>query len=532
MGKQRVLIVGAGPTGMIVALQLTQHGIPVRIIDRLPAPVTTSRAFTIHARTLELLGTVGLAEPFLASGIEVYSMDYHFPGMEQTPRLDFRALESRFGLCLTINQADTEAILRKRLEARGVSIEWSTTLESCGVPEEDEQEGVEVKLQGAGGHESAVFDWLVGCDGIHSRVREQLALPFDGHEYQGTMRMMDVPVTGLRVGDDAIHYFIAKEHMLLVSKLPGANYRVLVSDKSEVAEVPPPEEARAAFQQIVDGHFGGEVVLGSPVWTTHFRISRRKVDSFRRGRVFLAGDAAHVNSPAGGQGMNVAMQDGFNLGWKLGLVMGGHAPVSLLDSYEVERAPVAQQMLDGTSYIHSIIMAHGQGMTERIERIRADGWNERAVSQIAGLSYTYCPDGIGEQGAVPRVGDRAPDSAALHDAPLYERVASSGYTLMVGLADEETASNALAVVDSLDALRGRLRVPVDLRLIAAPALTRALAEAGHPVVVDDGAWRTRYGARATSTVFVLRPDCHIDYVGDPRAIEPLAEHLMTRSLSR
>lgn len=528
MGDERVLIVGAGPTGMIVALGLQQHGIPVRLIDRLPGPVTTSRAFTIHARTLELLGTVGLAEAFLASGIEVYSMDYHFPGMEQTPRLDFRALESRFGFCLTINQADTEAILRRCLQERGVSVEWSTALESCAA----QGDGVEVQLQGATGHESAVFDWLVGCDGIHSRVREQLALPFDGHEYQGTMRMMDVPVTGLTVGDDAIHYFIAKEHMLLVSKLPGANYRVLISDKSEVAEVPPPQEARVAFQQIVDRHFGGEVVLGSPVWTTHFRLSRRKVDSFRRGRVFLAGDAAHVNSPAGGQGMNVAMQDGFNLGWKLGLVMGGHAPVSLLDSYEVERAPVAQQMLDGTSYIHSIIMAHGQGMTERIERMRADSWNERAVSQIAGVSYTYCPDGVGDQGAVPRVGDRAPDSAALDDTPLYERVASSGYTLMVGLADEETAEAAQAVARSLDALGGRLRVPVELRWVAAPAVATALAEAGHPVVVDDGAWRTRYGARAKSTVFVLRPDCHIDYIGDPHAVDPLAEHLMTRSLPR
>ena len=184
-------------------------------------------------------------------------------------------------------------------------------------------------------------------------------IPFDGERYEGMMRMMDVPLEGFEGSLDAIHYFIAKEHMLLINKLPGENFRVLISDKSEGT---PAEQAREAFQEILDQHFGGRVQLGEPRWVTNFRNARRKANSYRFGSVFLVGDAAHVNSPAGGQGMNVAMGDAFNLGWKLGMVVQGLAEESLLDTYETERGPVAHQMLDGTNYMHNIIMAHGAKM--------------------------------------------------------------------------------------------------------------------------------------------------------------------------
>lgn len=508
-----VLIVGAGPTGLVLGCQLQARGVDVRLIDALAEPVTTSRAFTIHARTLELLRQLGLAETFMARGHETYSMDYHFPGQTgEAPRLDFRALDCAHPYCLTINQVDTEAILRERFVELGGVIEWNTRLDSFDA---GEQQVVVDVSRGDGTSETIAASWLVGCDGIASTVRRQLAFEFDGSEYAGTMRMIDAPLTGYPNPDDAIHYHIAKDHMLLVTKLPGANYRVLVSDKSEGV---PPEQAREAFQGLLDRHFDGSVQLGEPKWSTNFRISKRLTNQFRRGRVFLAGDAAHVNSPAGGQGMNVAMQDAFNLGWKLAAVSRGECPASLLDSYASERQPVAMQMLEGTSYIHSIIMAHGQGMTERIERMRGGEWNAEAVSQVAGISYTYRDPGVA---GTLEVGDRAPDGE-LGDRRIYDWIGAEGFTVFL-FADEGTAVEGLRA--RAEALESRYRAPVRAQLVCSPALSDTVAGA----LVDPGELSRRYRRAPGVEVSVVRPDLHVAYLGGAEGLETALDALAIRA---
>lgn len=168
----RVLVVGAGPTGMIMTCQLAMHKVPVKLIDRLAEPATNSRAFTIHARTLELLGQMGLAEKFLAKGIKTNSMEYHFPGKEETPNLDFRSLDSQFPFCLTINQAETEAILREHVSEMGIEIAWNTELVSL----EDMKNGrVTATLKMQEDHEAKnEFEYIIGCDGVYSTVRRQM----------------------------------------------------------------------------------------------------------------------------------------------------------------------------------------------------------------------------------------------------------------------------------------------------------------------------------------------------------------------
>lgn len=489
MSKQdTVLIVGSGPTGMIVAAQLAMYGLPVRLIDKLSQPSTTSRAFTIHARTLELLAQMGLADAFLDKSIKTYSMDYHFPMKEEVPKLDFRALDSVYPFCLTINQADTETILRDYLDQLGVKIEWQRELVSF---EETENGRFHITLNHTDTQqtEQLTTDWLIGCDGVRSVVRQQMNVALDGSDYGGTMRMMDVPMTGFDYTDEAIHYFIAKDHMLLVNKLPGANHRVLISDKTEGV---PPEEARDAFQATLNQHFSGRVTLGDPVWSTNFRISKRKVNSFRQGRIFLAGDSAHVNSPAGGQGMNVAMQDGFNLGWKLAMVINGTAPANLLDSYETERNPVAHQMLEGTNYIHSIIMAHGKGMAERIERMKGGAWNAEAVNQIAGISYTYRSE---EETAPLAVGDRAPDALLANGKRIYEQFSLTGYTLLIFAGESPTEQQMQQGQTMAEAAQQATAVPLTAHIIT------------------DANFHTRYHSQAGQQILV-RPDCHLAYIGD------------------
>lgn len=498
--KQTTLIVGAGPTGMIMAIQLAKKGVPIRIIDRISKPATTSRAFTVHARTLELLEQMNLISDFLEKGIRTNYMDYHFQNYTNTPRLDFTELDSTYPFMLTINQTETENILRNHLNLLGIKIEWNTELVSF----EEQNETISTKLVHTTDQKEEIVevDWLIGCDGYHSAVRKGLNISLDGSDYEGTMRMMDVPMHGFEEIEDAIHYFMAKDHMLMINKLPDNNYRVLISDKTEGV---PPEEAKEAFQKTLHFHFKEKVTLGEPVWATNFRISKRKVNSYRVGNVFLAGDAAHINSPAGGQGMNVAMQDAFNLGWKLALVANGEANSTLLETYEEERKPIAKQLLEGTSYIHSIIMAHSKGMEERIERMKSGEWNKQAVSQISGLSYTYSDNSDSYLG----IGDRAPDDFYTDSDKIYDLFANDKYTLLLF----ETAEKSLDELSKIaQNIKTEQNVPLQIYLIT----PSSAHQASDIDIIHDakGIISARYVNDTNDHIFLIRPDTYIGFKGE------------------
>lgn len=514
-----VLIVGAGPTGLVLGCMLLTRGVPVRLVDALEGPVSTSRAFTIHARTLELMDQLELRDAFLSRGHETHSMDYHFPGMSETPCLDFRALDSRHRYCLTVDQVNTEALLRERFVALGGVVEWSTRLLAF----EQTPDCVVARVSTAEGEESTIeARWLVGCDGIGSTVRKGLAIEFDGSEYAGTMRMVDAPLSGYTGSDSAIHYHIGKDHMLMIAKLPGPHHRVLISDRTQGV---PASEARAAFQSVLDQHFSTSVTLGEPTWATNFRISKRLSDAFRRGRVFLAGDSAHVNSPAGGQGMNVAMQDAFNLGWKLGAVCKGEAPGALLESYGVERQPIAKQMLEGTNYIHSIVMAHGKGMTERIERMRGGAWNAQAVNQVAGIAYTYREPG---SEASLCAGDRAPDGPLTQgQGYIYDLFPKGRLTALLFAEAQASVAELEALRQTSEALKARYRAPLHVCVsVTDPAQRGAL---GSLALLDEGALSQRYRGQGAGPAFVIRPDLHLAYVGPVDGLEPCLDALATRA---
>ena len=517
VSKTSVLIVGSGPTGLVMANCLKDLEVSVRIVDRLPHHRITSRAFTIHARTLELLGQIGLADKFLAKGLKTLTMDYHFPLKDDTPKLDFTQLDSVFPFCLTINQADTEAILREHLQLQGLDIEWNVRLESFTMKDAG---GIEAKiyLNDTDSFEIIEADWLIGCDGFASTVRQQLGISLDGDEYGGTMRMMDVRLTGFEPSDTAMHYFVAQEEMVLVNKLPGENHRVVISDKTQGV---PPEEAKEAFQAILDRRFDGKVKVGEPDWATNFKISKRQVNSYRQGNVFLAGDAAHVNSPAGGQGMNVSMQDAFNLSWKLAMVVKDEANSNILDSYESERAPIASQMLEGTNYIHSIIMAHGKGMQERIERMRGGEWNKEAVNQVAGISYTYRDRSDLDLTA----GDRAPDAVISFQNRIYNLINTDGYTLFLFSGDRTNINDFIQLEQLSQTAISQFKAKITPWIIVPQNFASQISQNNSYTITDYGTIHNLYRVPNEGSMFILRPDCHIEYIGSLEDINALLNHL-------
>ncbi|MDQ0509601.1 FAD-dependent oxidoreductase [Ancylobacter amanitiformis] len=338
-----VLIVGAGPVGLTLALELARYRVPVRLVDRMTARETTSRAVALWPRTLELLERAGggLSEELVRLGnrVEVANI---FAGRQPIARIAFAEIATPYPFVLMLPQSETERVLVQRLEALGVRAELGVGLEHVA-PDDD---GVTATLRHADGRaESARFGWLIACDGAHSVIRHALGLSFEGDTLGNDWAQGDFHMTGVPFPPNEFATWWHGEGPAVLFPLGGGRYRLILGLGPSGPEVPPPP-APAAFQTLLNRRGANDIVLTDTLWTTSFRINERQVNRYRAGRVFLAGDAAHVHSPAGGQGMNTGMQDAMNLAWKLALIARGLSRARvLLDSYDPERRAVGAEVI-------------------------------------------------------------------------------------------------------------------------------------------------------------------------------------------
>jgi 2-polyprenyl-6-methoxyphenol hydroxylase-like FAD-dependent oxidoreductase len=336
----KVFISGAGPVGLTLANELARHGVPIRIVDKAAARTDKSKALVLWSRTLELLDDAGYAKPFLPAGFAAHGAQIS-NGKDVVARVTLDSIDSRFPYALMIAQSETERVLEEQLAARGVKVERS--VEMTGFT--DTGTAVEVTLKKPdGSSETLTADWLAGCDGAHSTTRHGLALPFEGSTMDSDWWLADGHVAGLEP-KDRLHIFWHRDGILAFFPIVGDRWRVIgdlgAAAGSAHRADPTVEEINGMLaQRATPG-----VVFSNPIWLSAFRINERKVKDYRKGRVFLAGDAAHIHSPAGGQGLNTGMQDAFNLAWKLALVIHGCARPSLLDSYSHERSAVGDRVL-------------------------------------------------------------------------------------------------------------------------------------------------------------------------------------------
>lgn len=511
-----VLIVGSGPAGMIVANELLRRRVPCRLIDKNFAPDGGSRAFTIHARTLEMFEHIGIAHRFMEIGEPCPAITFNFKGLEETARLDFSRLRNtRYPFILKLGQAHTERIIREHLESSySFTTEWNTELVS--LRNDGDRPEVILKHNEAGGREELVKPrWLIACDGAHSAVRKGLGLTFTGRAYEDmVLQWMDVELSGYRGDDTCINYYMSSDEFFLVTKLPGPNHRLYVSDKGAAAEssVTP----RQAFQEVCN-HFMDGVEIADPFQATKWIIRTNLSQAYRRESIFLCGDATHIHSPSGGQGMNACMQDAFNLGWKLALCIRNEAPLAILDSYERERRPIAEQVTAGAHAMHQIQMAHGTAVENRLELTRQQGWHDEAIERISGLSHHYRSDTAsaddlsGMEGPGP--GDRAPD-AIVTRAPerrIFDLIRHPHHTILIFPAGdspvEAEACQRLAEVTAES-------FPAMVKVVAiASARMAGMLPSGLGCVDEIGSAAIHYGPSGTGRVYVVRPDGYIGYRG-------------------
>ncbi len=418
-----VLIVGAGPTGLALAAHCLRLGLRVRLVDKKPGPSTTSKAIGLQYRVSEMLALMGVAERFLERGNEAVTMN-----MYAGPR---RLLGFRFGAlgesgrdafaprAIMLPQSETEQLLLDLVRERGGSAEWCTEFVSFA----DDGRAVTSRLRRADGREEEVTSsWLVSCEGAHSAARKQAGIDFAGKTYPLAFCMADVELDWERAHDEH-HVWFHPDGLFGALAMPGERrWRLMVEVTNQ------PEKGGAVtldlVRELMARRTGDrETKLSSPTWLSEFRIHARMVDQYRKGRVLLAGDAAHIHSPSGGQGIVTGVQDATNLAWKLARVARG-APEALLDTYEAERLPKAREVLKETDRNSAILF--GATPLSRLLRdwvilpVLRNGWvRKKMFSKLSQLHVGYRDSSLSRHedrgGWLARTrlraGDRAPDVA-------------------------------------------------------------------------------------------------------------------------
>jgi 2-polyprenyl-6-methoxyphenol hydroxylase-like FAD-dependent oxidoreductase len=538
-----VLIVGAGPTGLTLAIELARRGVPFRLMDREAEQSKNSRAIGTQARTIEVFRVMGIPESALEPAARPRAL--RFAERDRTlARISFDQNLPGAPRLISMDESDTERVLERRLEQLGGRVERSTQLLGFRV----DGERVTATLQGPDGTSEVESRFLVGADGAHSTVRHEAGIGFAGAAYPERFLLADLDLDW-ELSHDEGHIWIGDDGLVAAIPLPGERrYRVIVPLPPAYAAKEYHSEAEIAVEAEMLLAQRTDVPLrrvGDPVWASAFRIQRRQADRYRRGPVFLAGDAAHVHSPVGGQGMNTGIQDAFNLGWKLALAARDQAAPGLLDTYQAERHPVAQGVLRGTHLGTQLILARNPLMRAVREQavpaiVGIAPIRRRILAAVSQLTIGYRDSFLSvdaddraevrgwlRRGASGlRAGDRVPDETLIESrdgkpVALFDLI-SQGWALLIFPGDGASAETTGALEQIARQVRDAVGDAVHPYLVLDTPATGGTTET---VLLDP----TRkvadlFGARQ-GLVALVRPDGYLGYRGGLDQRGELASYL-------
>ena len=411
-----VLVVGAGPTGLTLAAELLRFGVSTRLVDASLDRTHESRALAVQPRSLEVLRRLGVTPELTKRGNPAVRLRMTAGGrVRHTQLFDIGAEDTAFPFLLFVSQAETEALLGEHLAAQGLTVGRGLTLESI----REGAGGLVCSLRTtAGARRTVTARYVVGCDGAHSTVREQAGIDFAGGRYPQTFLLADLAADGLE--PETVNAYLGPDGPLFFFPLGRPAPWRLITMRATTATGPVTLEE---LQAEIDRATGGSVRVHDPVWTSAFRVHHRSARQYRRGRILVAGDAAHVHSPAGAQGMNTGIQDAVNLGWKLALVCRGAPADALLDSYDAERRPVGEFVLRFTDRAfavvtspHPVVRAVRTHVVPRVLpwALRFRTGRRMAFRTVSQLGIHYRGSPLVQRGSRwsrgPRAGDRLPDA--------------------------------------------------------------------------------------------------------------------------
>jgi 2-polyprenyl-6-methoxyphenol hydroxylase-like FAD-dependent oxidoreductase len=536
-----ILVVGAGTTGLTMACELARHGVPVRIVDKLASINPHCRATGLHSRTLEVFYDLGIVEEILAQGNKVLGMSQYANG-ERFMHSSGGELDSPYPFVLTLEQCKTEAALEGLLYKSGVEVERETEL----IAMSERPECIAATIRCADGREEVVeTPWLIGCDGAHSRIRHLNHLQFPGGEDARQYLIADV-LTQNALAHDEVHNFLGDHGILMFFPLPNQRWLIAAdvpTHDDTAREQPTVEEVQA----IINQRGPGAITISDPRWLTFFRINYRAASHYRHGRVFLGGDASHIHSPFGGQGMNTGIQDAYNLAWKLALVNRGRAPLSLLDSYEKERRPVAEDVVKTTRTLTESLEAFGNLSPAQRKRLYFDlavppeiAKRMAMHNEELDLNYSKSPICRQNQGshfgktrfrAGPHPGEEALDARPLlraQDRPttLFELLRGPKHTLLLFPGAWHEAHSWQRLIDLAESVKVKVGDLINtffaaIELGSVPPDPRL---DGRVILDPERSLHYRYGAE-TECLYLIRPDGYVGYRSEPATPGPLHDYL-------
>jgi 2-polyprenyl-6-methoxyphenol hydroxylase-like FAD-dependent oxidoreductase len=510
--KTQVLIIGAGPTGLMAACQLAMRKVSVRIIDQSAGPTSQSRALAIQARSMEIFEQMGIIGEFLAQGHPAIALNMVINGQPKA-RLDLGQIagnQTKYPYVFMLEQSKTERILLKFLETLGVQVEWNTVLKSFT----QSDEGVEATLQiSKDDNQFAIeADYLIGADGAGSTVRQQLGLGYEGKTYHKDFFVLDCDLSNWNIANDEIYMCLSGNSFAAFFPMHPPEYRV-------IGVVPHFSKNQALNFNDVYPSFLRDMsipaTLSNPKWISEYHAHHRCVNAFRVGRCFVAGDAAHIHSPVGAQGMNTGLQDAVNLAWKLALVIQGRAQSGLLNSYHHERFQVANKLVHTTDEIFNFVVADNRFLHFLRSRIapkvlaglfNTKTFREKLFRIISETGISYADSIISKNGSgnftqgSPKAGER------LNYLPDIEKYLDHKKLQLLLFADD----SGKTLAEQLNVHWGEI---MDVHLIK-PSTEN---EKCYQLFGVDYSSETQNPSVAT--VYIIRPDRHVAFRGKAGLIE-------------
>jgi 2-polyprenyl-6-methoxyphenol hydroxylase-like FAD-dependent oxidoreductase len=511
-----VLVVGAGPTGLLLAAELVRHGVACRIIDQNPSPLSWDRATVVHPRTLEIFDSIGIVEPLLAAGVKQRIARVHSGG-SVLGEIDLSQCGSRYGFNIGVSEEVTESILIDYLRGRGGEVHRSSNL----VDLREQDDGLVATIAHGDATEQVVAKWVVGCDGIHSEVRKAAGIELDGQDIARPWAVFDATIAG---SSDTYEMNCAyfDDVPVFLTALPKKTWRAYVRPTSADSDLV--KDAMSTVSRYLPaGRF--ENVANPKRFHCQSRIARR----FRSGRILLAGDAAHLCTPSQGHGMNSGLQDAFNLAWKLSLVCRGRASDALLDSYEAERRPVAKLIVgEGDEVEQAQMLTDPADRRTRNDAIRAKfaGSATRHSEAVAeaelDVDYGASPIVMGGKRASLAPGQRVPDTIVFRSGDgkisRLNSLTNGGGHVALLIGDASSQQEKLArLEDEIRLACGKDIVETVLTLSTEP-------NGRYPHLQFLEPAGDTFSAKEFSAV-VIRPDGHVGLRADREPVEATEAYL-------